>query len=204
MDSDLEKMLAGQPHNPASPVLSKMSQLAHRLCRDYNLLTDTDKVEREAILDKLFPDHKDGLYIQGSVNVDYGKFTHIGKEFFANFNFTVLDGGSVTIGDNVMCGPNVTLATPIHPLLPSQRNPHQQADGSQAALEYSKPITIGNNCWLASNVVVCAGVTISDNCVIGAGSVVTKDIPSDSLAVGVPAKVIRKITEEDRLDKYPY
>lgn len=103
-----------------------------------------------------------------------------------------------------MCGPNVTLATPIHPLLPSQRNPHQQADGSQAALEYSKPITIGNNCWLASNAVVCAGVTISDNCVIGAGSVVTKDIPSDSLAVGVPAKVIRKITEEDRLDNYPY
>lgn len=103
-----------------------------------------------------------------------------------------------------MCGPNVTLATLIHPLLPSQRNPHQQADGSQAALEYSKPITIRNNCWLASNVVVCAGVTISDNCVIGAGSVVTKDIPSDSLAVGVPAKVIRKITEEDRLDNYPY
>ena len=83
-----------------------------------------------------------------------------------------------------MCGPNVTLATLIHPLLPGQRNPHQQADGSQAALEYGKPITIGNNRWLASNVVVCAGVSIGNNCVIGAGSVVIKYIPSDSLAVG--------------------
>ena len=104
MDSDLEKMLAGQPHNPASPVLSQMSQLAHRLCRDYSLHTETDKVERDAILDKLFPDHKDGIHVQGPVNVDYGKFTHIGKEFFSIFNFTVLDGASVTIGDNVCVG----------------------------------------------------------------------------------------------------
>ena len=99
-----------------------------------------------------------------------------------------------------MIGPNVTLATPMHPLLPEERNIQKREDGSIYNLEYAKPITIKDNCWLASNVVVCGGVTIGEGCVIGAGSVVTKDIPPYSLAAGNPCRVIRQITEKDRME----
>lgn len=204
MEENTKKMLAGEPYNPGTKELHEISSLAHRLCRDYNMLADTDKEERKAIIDRLFPDHGEGVYLQGPIQIDYGRFTKLGKEFYANFNFTVLDTCPVTIGDNVMCGPNVTIATPLHPLLPEQRNARRQADGSWGDIEYGAPIKVGDNCWLASNVTVCPGVTIGNNCVIGAGAVVTRDIPDNSLALGVPAKVIRKITEKDRLDNYPY
>lgn len=197
-------MLAGKPYHSGTKELSKIAKLAHRLCRDYNLTCDDDKVERQAILDRLFPDHGDGIYIQGPLQVDYGQFTKIGDNFYANFNLTILDTCPVTIGNNVMFGPNVTIATPLHPLLASQRNSHQQADGSFGTVEYGSPITIGDNCWLASNVTVNPGVSIGANCVIGSGAVVTKDIPANSLVLGVPARVVREITEADRLDSYPY
>ena len=103
-----------------------------------------------------------------------------------------------------MCGPNTSLVTPLHPLLSEQRNARLQADGKIADIEYGAPIKIGDNCWLASNVTVCPGVTIGNNCVIGAGSVVTKDIPDNSLVLGVPGRIVRKITDKDRLDNYPY
>ena len=99
-----------------------------------------------------------------------------------------------------MIGPNVTLATPMHPLLPEERNIQNREDGSIYNLEYAKPITIKDNCWLASNVVVCGGVTIGEGCVIGAGSVVTRDIPPYSLAAGNPCRVIRQITEKDHME----
>ena len=99
----------------------------------------------------------------------------------------------------IAVGPNVTLATPMHPLLPEERNIRKREDGNFYNLEYAKPITIKDNCWLESNVVVCGGVTIGEGCVIGAGSVVTKDIPPYSLAVGNPCRVIRKITEKDHM-----
>ena len=98
-----------------------------------------------------------------------------------------------------MIGPNVTLATPMHPFLPEERNSRKREDGSFYNFEYAKPITIKDNCWLASNVVVCGGVTIGEGCVIGAGSVVTRDIPPYSLAAGNPCRVIRKITEKDHM-----
>ena len=103
------------------------------------------------------------------------------------------------IGDNVMIGPNVTLATPMHPLLPEERNFRQDTNGRWYNLEYAKPITIEDNCWLASNVVVCGGVTIGEGSAIGAGSVVTRSIPPHSLAVGNPCRVIRPLTEADRM-----
>ncbi len=103
-----------------------------------------------------------------------------------------------------MCGPNVSLITPLHPLMYQQRNPRMQADGKVDTVEYGAPITIGDNCWLASNITVCPGVTIGNGCVIGAGALVTKDVPDNSLVVGVPGRVVRKITEKDRLNNYPY
>lgn len=187
MEENTKNMLAGLP-----------------LSRDYNQTADEDKEVRKAIIDNLFPEHGEGVCLQGPIEVDYGKFTKLGKNFYANFNLTILDTCPVTIGDNVMCGPNTSLVTPLHPLLPEQRNARLQADGKVADIEYGAPITIGDNCWLASNVTVCPGVTIGNNCVIGAGSVVTKDIPDNSLVLGVPGRVVRKITEKDHLDNYPY
>lgn len=156
------------------------------------------------IIDRLFSQHADGIYLQGPIHIDYGRFTKIGKNFYANFNFTILDTCPVTIGNNVMCGPNVSIITAIHPLMYQQRNIRQQADDLFDDVEYGKPVTIGDNCWLASNVTVCPGVTIGNGCVIGAGTVVTKDIPDNSLVLGVPGKVIRPITEKDRLGNFPY
>ena len=204
MDENTKRMLACKPYCPDTAELDKFSHLAHRLCRDYTLTTDEDELERQAIIDKLFPNHGEGTYIQGPMYVDYGRFTTIGKNFYANAHFTILDTCPVTIGDNVMCGPNVSIITAMHPLCYQQRNLRQQADGRFSDYEYGKPVTIGNNCWLATNVTVCPGVTIGDGCVIGAGAVVTKDMPANSLVVGVPAKAIRQITEADRLNNFPY
>lgn len=197
-------MLAGKPYRPDTEELKKIFGLAHRLSRDYNMTTDEDEVERKAIIDRLFPNHGQNVYLQGPIEVDYGQFTHLGDNFYSNFNLTILDTCPVTIGNNVMCGPNVTFATPLHPLLPTQRNARKQSGGKIADIEYGAAITVGDNCWLASNVTVCPGVKIGKNCVIGAGSVVTKDIPDNSLALGVPAKVIRQITDQDHLNNYPY
>lgn len=196
-------MLAGQPYRPGKDGLSKMSRKAHLLYQKYNQFPETDG-KRKEILNELCPDHGDGVFLQEPIQFDYGRFTHLGKNFYANFNLTVLDTCPITIGKNVMCGPNVSLITPLHPLMYQQRNPRMQADGKVDTVEYGAPITIGDNCWLASNITVCPGVTIGNGCVIGAGALVTKDVPDNSLVVGVPGRVVRKITEKDRLNNYPY
>lgn len=120
---------------------------------------------------------------------DYGNHIKVGKNFFANYNCTMLDVGKITFGDNCLLAPNVAVYTAGHPIHPDSRN---------SAYEYGIDVTIGNNVWIGGNAVICAGVTIGDCCVIGAGSVVTKDIPAWTVAAGNPCKVIRKITEEDR------
>lgn len=204
MDQNTKNMLAAKPYRPGTAELDEFSHLAHRLSRDYNLTTDEDTVEREAIINRLFPQHGKAPYFQGPIHIDYGRFTKIGDNFYANFNFTILDTCPITIGDNVMCGPNVSIITAMHPLMYQQRNLRRQADGKLDDYEYGRPVTIGNNCWLASNVTICPGVTIGDGCVIGAGAVVTKDVPDNSLVLGVPGKVVKTITEKDRLDNYPY
>ncbi|WP_251547556.1 sugar O-acetyltransferase [Limosilactobacillus caecicola] len=204
MEENTHKMLAGQPYDPETTELSQFQHLAHGLCLKYNQIPDTEGTKRQEILDQLFPNHGQSPYIQGPLQVDYGRFTTLGNNFYANFNLTILDTCPVTIGDNVMFGPNVSLITATHPLRWQQRNPHQETDGSFSSLELGKPIQIGNNCWFGSNVTICPGVTIGDGCVIGAGAVVTKDMPADSLVLGVPAKAVRKITEADHLSSYPY
>lgn len=195
--TELEKMLSGKIYDASDDEVLKLRTKAHKLCQKYNALTDTDEKLRADILHELIPDAKKGVYLQGPIYMDYGKFTSIGENSYANFNFTVLDCAPVFIGDDVFIGPNCTLATPMHPLRYQERNMKYKEDGKLYDDEYAKPITIGSNCWLASNVVVIGGVTIGEGCVIGAGSVVTKDIPPHSLAVGNPCRVIRKITEKD-------
>ena len=119
------------------------------------------------------------------------------KQCDANFNFTVLDCAPVTIGDDVFFGPNVCIATAVHPLIAVERNMYETEHGMLTDREYAKPIVIQSGCWIASNVVVCGGVTIGQGSVIGAGSVVTRDIPEGVFAAGNPCRVIRKITEQD-------
>ena len=184
--TEREKMINGALYDPSDQELEQLRLNARKLARKYNR-TDEDQPEEQAeILRKLLPATKQFPYLQAPVYFDYGCNTFFGKYSFVNFNFTCLDVCEVHIGDNVMIGPNVTLATPMHPLLPEERNIQKREDGSIYNLEYARPITIKDNCWLASNVVVCGGVTIGEGCVIGAGSVVTRDIPPYSLAAGNP------------------
>ncbi|MCM1298009.1 MAG: sugar O-acetyltransferase [Firmicutes bacterium] len=191
--TEKEKMLGGEMYDPTDKELADRRALAHRLCFEYNNTPETDTKKREEILTRLMPSHGKGTFLQSPIQIDYGIFTAVGENFYANFNFVVLDTCPINIGDNVYFGPNCTLATPLHPLNHLDRRYRTKADGSSYDLEYGKPITIGSDCWIASNVVICAGVTIGDNCVIGAGSVVTRDIPDNSLAAGNPCRVIREV-----------
>ena len=197
--TEKEKMLAGQLYAPSDAELTALLIKARKLARRYNQTDEDEHEKREAILRELLPNTPNLPSLQAPVWFDYGCNTTFGKFSGANFNFTCLDVCPVRIGDNVMIGPNVTLATPMHPLLPEERNVRQREDGSFYNLEYAKPITIEDNCWLAANVVVCGGVTIGEGSVIGAGSVVTRNIPPHSLAVGNPCRVIRAITEKDKM-----
>ncbi len=199
MMTEKEKMIAGKLYDPSDKELATLRTRAHNLSQDYNKTYETEEERRKEILDELVPNRKEGVYLQGPVQFDYGVFTTIGENTYANFNFTVLDCAPVNIGDNVFFGPNVSILTPMHPFCFDERNMYKKEDGSLANREYAKPITIGSNCWIAGNVTICGGVTIGEGSVIGAGSVVTKDIPSGVLAVGVPCKVIREITDEDRM-----
>jgi maltose O-acetyltransferase len=140
-------------------------------------------------------------YFQGPIQFNYGCHTFIGENFFANFNTTIMDDGRIYIGDNVMIGPNVSLMATSHPLIAEERMAMKYRDGHVSVSEYAEEIHIGNNVWIACNVVVTGGVTIGNNAVIGAGSVVTKDIPDNYIAYGNPCKPVRLITEKDtRLD----
>ena len=197
--TETEKMLAGKIYDPSDIALLERREWAHAFCRRYNGTDETDIKKRRKILDKLLPNRGEGTYLQGPVFFDYGIYFKTGKNFYANFNLTVLDCCPVTVGDDVFIGPNCSLVTPVHPLRWQDRNVRFKEHGTPFDYEYAKPIEIGSNCWLASNVTVCGGVKIGSGCVIGAGSVVTRDIPENSFAAGNPCKVIRKITEEDAI-----
>lgn len=197
------KIKAGVLFCPAAPELKAMKLKTHNLNLDYNRLYEDETEKRNAILDEILGSKGEGTFLQGPITFHYGKHTHIGERCFINFNFTVQDDAEVTIGDDCNFGPNVTIVTPIHPMLPDERKHIKCADGQIRRLCYAKPVRIGNDCWFGANVVVCPGVTVGDNCVIGAGSVVTRDTPSNSFAAGNPCRVIREITEKDSMKYKP-
>jgi len=198
-----EKILAGQLFWPADPELKAIKARAHRLSKEYSDTFEEETDKRRAILDELIGEKGEGCFMQGPIFFHYGKHTRIGKNFFGNYNLTVQDDAIVTIGDNCNFGPNVTIVTPVHPMIAEERNTMRTAEGEIKRLCYARPVTIGNNCWFGANVVVCSGVTIGDNCVIGAGAVVVKDIPANSFAGGNPCRVIREITEADSMIHKP-
>lgn len=189
-----EKMFAGKIYDPFKEGMCEERTKAHRLCKLYNDTFDTETEKRNQILKELMPNNGKNVYLQGPINFDFGVNTTMGDNSYANFNFTVLDEGKVNIGKNVFIGPNVSLLTAIHPLCYQDRN---------TGLEYTGEINIGDNCWIAASVTVCGGVTIGEGSVIGAGSVVTRDIPANCIAVGNPCRVLRQITEKDRLSNHP-
>ena len=197
--TEREKMTAGMLYDPTDSELDALRLKARKLARQFNA-TDEDQIETyNRILRELLPNSRELPMLQAPVWFDYGINTTFGKNCCANFNFTCLDVGPVRIGDNVFIGPNVTIATPMHPMLPEERNVRTDPDGRPYNLEYARPVTIEQNCWIAANVIICGGVTVEEGCVIGAGSVVTRDIPAHHLAAGNPCRVIRKLTEKDRI-----
>ena len=197
--TEFEKMISGDLYDPSDPELCALRMKARHLARCYNSTDETEAEQQRALLQELLPNTPHLPWLQAPVYFDYGCNTSFGRFCATNFNFTCLDVCPVHIGDNVMIGPNVTLATPLHPLLAEERNLRQREDGSWFNLEYGKPIRIENDCWIASNVVVCGGVAIGEGSVIGAGSVVTSDVPPRVLAAGNPCRVIRALTEADRM-----
>lgn len=198
-----EKIMAGILFCPADPELKAIKLRTHNLNVDYNNTHEDETEKRAAILSEIIGEFGEGGVIQGPIAFHYGKHTKIGKNFFGNFNLTIQDDAEVTIGDYCDFGPNVTIVTPVHPMLPNERREMLTADGEKKHLCYAKPVHIGNNCWFGASVTVLPGVTIGDNCVIGAGSVVTGDIPEGSFAAGVPCKVIRRIDEKDSMRYKP-
>lgn len=198
-----EKIFAGQLFSPGDPDLRAIKLRTHNLNTDYNATYEHETQKRAALLKDMLGSLGEGGFIQGPLFLHYGRHTFIGKRFFGNFNLTIQDDARVTIGNDCNFGPNVTIVTPVHPLVASERRAMLDEAGNVKHLCYAKPVSIGDDCWLGANVVVCPGVTIGSGCVIGAGSVVTRDIPDNSFAAGVPCRVIREITEADSMVHMP-
>lgn len=194
-----EKIFAGRLFNPNSWELRDRKHKAHEVCRKYNALDEYNEGERQELMRGILGQIGEGFYFQGPVQFNYGCHTFIGKDFFANYNFTVLDDNRIFIGDNVMCAPNVSLMAASHPLIGEERRALPGEGGKPFLAEIAEEIHIGSDVWLGCGVTVIGGVHIGNNVVIGAGSVVLHDIPDGVLACGNPCRVIRPITEKDSL-----
>ena len=203
MVKEEDRIFQGIVFCPGDPELAALKLRTHNLNVDYNNTYEDEYEKRAAILGEILGEMGEGTRIQGPIAFHYGKHTKIGRNFFGNFNLTIQDDGEVTIGDRCNFGPNVTIVTPIHPMVPEERNALLGPDGKPKRLCYAKPVHIGSDVWLGANVVVCPGVTIGDGCVIGAGAVVTRDIPPRTFAAGNPCRVIREITEQDSMAHKP-
>lgn len=181
MDSEKDKMLAGYYYDAFDPELVAARERARQLCLDLAQLREDQTVERAHILEKLLGEKCDAI-IRAPFFCDYGTNIELGKGVYFNFNCVVLDVSKVRIGDHVLCGPNVQIYTAGHPLDTEKR---------RAGLEFGKEITIGDDVWIGGSAIICPGVKIGSRSIIGAGSVVTKDIPSDVVAAGNPCRVLR-------------
>ena len=186
----MEKMHSGLVYYPSGDdIMVEQLECVNKLY-DFNLTRPTELKKRGEMLKEMFAQIGDDCYIEPPLHANWGgKHVHFGKGVYANFNLTLVDDTHIYVGDYTMFGPNVTVATAGHPILPELR---------EQAYQFNMPVHIGRNCWLGAGVVVLPGVTIGDNTVIGAGSVVTKDIPANVVAVGNPCRVLREIGERDK------
>ena len=185
-----EKMHSGEIYFPNDEELME-EQLGYiNKLYDFNITRPTEMEKRGQLLKEMFAEIGEGCYVEPPLHSNFGGYhVHFGKNVYANFNLTLVDDTHIYVGDFTMFGPNVTIATAGHPICPELR---------EKGLQYNMPVHIGKNCWIGANAVVLPGITIGDNVVIGAGSVVTKDIPSNVVAVGNPCRVLRQVSEHDR------
>lgn len=188
--TEKEKMLSQRLYDANSDELASERERAKELCFEYNRLHPSDKQGQREIMLRLLGKTKGNFHISQSFWCDYGYNIKLGENFYSNHNLVILDCAAVTFGDNVFVAPDCGFYTAGHPIDSERRN---------VGLEYAYPITVGDNVWIGAGVRVMPGVTVGDNVVIGGGSVVVKDIPSDSVAVGNPCRVIRPITDADKL-----
>ena len=183
--TEKEKMLAGEYYSAVDPELISELNAVKNIIHEYNLLRPSDlERRREMLLSLLGHVADDKVFINQPFYCDYGKQISVGRRFFANFNLTILDEAPVTFGDDCFIGPNVSIYTACHSTDPIERNSRR---------EWARPVSIGCNVWIGGSVVILPGVTIGDNVTIGAGSVVVHDIPSGSIAVGNPCRVVKSI-----------
>ncbi|MET8337669.1 sugar O-acetyltransferase [Streptosporangium canum] len=182
--SQRERMLAGDLYIAADPELAEEGRQAARLIERYNATPADEVGERRRILGDLLGDIGDDVEIRPPLYCDYGYQIRIGARSFVNFGLVAIDVGRITIGDDVLIGPNVQLLTATHPVEPGPR---------RAKFEAAEPITIADNVWLGGGVIVCPGVSIGENTVVGAGAVVVKDLPANVVAVGNPARIVRHL-----------
>lgn len=185
-----EKMHNGDLYLPNDEQIMQQQTICLDRLYDYNMTRPTEDKKREAMLKEMFAEIGEGCYIEPPFHSNWGgKHVHFGKFVYANFNLTLVDDTHIYVGDYTMLGPNVTVATAGHPILPELR---------EQVYQYNSPVHIGRNCWIGAGVIIVPGITIGDNTVIGAGSVVTKNIPKNVVAVGNPCKILREINEYDK------
>lgn len=190
MSTMKEKMHTGELYLPNDDEIAKEQTRCLDRLYEFNQTRPTEGDKRQAMLKEMFAEIGEGCYIEPPFHANFGgKHCHWGKYVYANFNLTMVDDTHIYVGDGTMFGPNVVIATAGHPVLPELRAEYYQ---------YNMPVHIGKNCWLGAGVIVLPGITIGDNVVVGAGSVVTKDIPSNVVAVGNPCRVLREIGEHDK------
>ena len=188
--SEKDKQHTGEVYFPGDPEILKEQVQYQEKLYDYNQTRPSEQEKRTNLLKEMFAEIGENCYIEPPFRANFGgHHCHFGKNIYVNYNFTAVDDTHIYVGDNTMIAPNVILASAAHPLDPEER---------RKGYQYNKPVHIGKNCWLGAGVIVVPGVSIGDDTVIGAGSVVTKDIPSGVVAVGNPCRVIKEIKREEK------
>lgn len=186
-----QKMHNCELYFPSDEEIMKEQTACLEKLYDFNATRPLEGEKRTQLLKEMFAEIGDGCYIEPPFHANWGgHHVHFGKGVYANFNLTLVDDTHIYVGDYTLFGPNVTVATAGHPILPELR---------EQGYQYNAPVHIGRNCWIGAGVVIVPGVTIGDNVVVGAGSVVTKDLPDNVIAVGNPCKVLREVNEHDKL-----
>ena len=198
--TEWERMTTGRLYDPSKKEIRIPHRRGMELCDKFNRTPISRRRKKKKLLEMLIPSSVGtDLGLFSPFYCEYGVNIRVGRECFVNYNCVFLDVAPITLEDNVWIGANVTLATPMHPYLSEERISREYPDGEHD-LEYAKPITLKKNCWICSGAVISGGVTVGENSIVAAGTVVTKDVPDNCIVGGVPAKVIRKIDEEDRMD----
>ena len=192
--TEREKIHSGDIYQPGDPAIMAEQMVYADLLMVYNTVPHSQMERREALLKQMFAEIGEGCYVEAPFYANWGgHHVHFGKNVYANYGLTLVDDTHIYVGDCTMFGPHVTIATAGHPIDPQLR---------EKGLQYNMPVRIGRNCWLGAGVIVMPGVTIGDNTVIGAGSIVTRDIPANVVAVGNPCRVLRPIGDRDRAYYY--